>query len=272
MRLPIVTTTWASLSIPLLLWGCAGAPVRTPTVSSADVPRIEAAALSFLEFEVDADVEIPAGAPGRVAKEANYEVLVGDNLELLGSGKLTLDTALPAEGGIVNVKGNSPIATDEGLGKILMSEEPVSFIYRGSVLLEDGDVWEFSRAGRVRAPRTPQAIVYHVEASVQRGEIDLIFFVRLGNQNPFELEFEGLSFMLDIGGRKMIDQGRAGRRTVVPPSSNVEVRIEYELTSVNFPEIEQVINTKRRVEYLIDGVVELSIGQIPVELDGFFTL
>lgn len=249
--------------------GCAGAPVaKEPVSAKTDVPKIETTDQSFTAFTAVAHVRIPA--PGRAvhATRATYELLVGEERQSLASGSMELAVDVPAEGGLVPVAVPSPYAPEDGLGEVLEREAPLPFILRGSVATDDDRVWEFSRAGMVRTPRVPLAKVWHVEASAQDKEISLVFFVRVENQNPFDLALEGLTFDLSVDGKELIKQGKAGRKQVIPPSSTAQLEIPYVLGEKNFPAIAQVIRSKRRMEYYIDGVIRLGIGHIPIELTG----
>lgn len=257
----------------ILSAGCAGPQVREPTVSRTNVERIQGRATSFSGFEVEAEVAIPpAAGSARVAKEATYEILVGDDLRPMANGSIPLTEDIPAEGGIVPLKASSEFTTEENLAEVLLNDAPISFIFRGSVILADGDAFEFSKAGHVRSPRVPGAEIWHVEASSQSGTISLIFFVRIRNENPFQLQFNHLNFALAIEGKTMVENGRAGSQTLIPASANAELRIEYELNEQNFPGVGDVIKAKRAMNYLIDGDIQLAVGHIPIEFDGTFNL
>lgn len=259
-----------ALLVPLVA-ACAGAPVaKGPVVSKADVPKIEATDQSFTSFTAVAHVQVPGTGTVAHATEAHYELLVvmGNERRTMAKGTMPLSAEVPAGGGLVQVAVPAPYASDEELGDVLEHEAPLEFILRGSVATDDARVLEFSRAGMVRTPRVPLAKVWHVEASAQDKEISLVFFVRVENQNPFELDLEGLTFDLSVDGKELVKQGKAGRKQRIPPSSTAQLEIPYVLGEKNFPAVAQVIRSKRRLEYMIDGVIRLGIGHIPIELTG----
>ncbi|HWV38170.1 MAG TPA: LEA type 2 family protein [Vulgatibacter sp.] len=255
----------------LLAAACAGAPVaQGPVVSKADVPKIEATDQSFTSFTAVAHVQVPGTGKAARATSATYELLVvwkGERRQM-ASGTVDLSAEIPADGGVVQVAVPSPYASDEDLGEVLEDEAPLEFILRGSLSTDDDRLLEFSRAGMVRTPRVPVAKVWHVEASAQENEISLVFFLRVENPNPFELDLEGLVFDLSIDGLELVKDGRAGRKQRVPPSSTAQVEIPYVLGQGNFPAVAQVIRSKRSMEYVLDGVIRLGIGHIPIELTG----
>ncbi|HEY0838970.1 MAG TPA: LEA type 2 family protein [Vulgatibacter sp.] len=268
MKNPIRALSFGPLAA-LLAAGCAGAPVATgPTSAKTDVPKIETTDQSFTSFTAVAHVNIPPPGKQVRATKATYELLVGEARQVLASGTMELGVDVPAEGGLVPVAVPSPYAEEDDLGDVLEREAPLPFILRGSVATDDNRVWEFSRAAMVRTPRVPLAKVWHVEASAQGNEISLVFFVRVENQNPFGLDLEGLTFDLAVDGQELIKKGKAGRKQTIPPSSTAQLEIPYVLGEKNFPSIAQVIRSKRRMEYFIDGVIQLGIGHIPIELTG----
>ncbi len=256
------------LAILFAASGCAGAQVIEPVVSRAEVVKIEAKDQSFTGFTSVAHVQIGASAKARKVREATYELLIGEARQPLASWQLQLDVDVPAEGGAIPLEVVSPYAGEGELQAILEREAPIPYIFRGTVKTDDGNAWEFSRASMVRAPRVPVAKVWHVEASAQGGEISLVFFLRLENQNPFDLQFEGLTFDLAVNGLSLAKEGKAGRKQSIPPSSTAQLEIPFLLSEANFPGVDQIIRSKRRMEYLIDGVIQLGIGHMPIELTG----
>jgi len=254
-----------------LVAACAGAPVaKGPVMSKADVPKIEATDQSFTSFTAVAHVQVPGSGKPVHATRATYELIVvrDGKRQQMASGTMELSAAVPAGGGLVPVAVPAPYAPDDELGDVLEGEAPLEYILRGSVETDDDRLLEFSRAGMVRTPRVPLAKVWHVEASAQDKEISLVFFLRVENQNPFELDLEGLVFDLSVDGLELVKQGKAGRKQTIPPSSTAQLEIPYVLGEKNFPAVGQVIKSKRRMEYVLDGVIRLGIGHIPIELSG----
>lgn len=256
----------------LLGTGCSSAPVvpdeeRQRPTQQAEVLRIEVRDQSFTRFTAVAQVEIVPPREVR-ATEARYELLVdGEPRE---SGTVALSQAIPATGGVVEVPVTAPYATGEALAALLENPAPLPILMRGSVLTDDGTEWRFSRAGRVRTPRVPEVDVWHVEAATYPDEskIGLVFYVRVENRNPFDIQVEELVFDLAVDGKRLVEQGRAGRKARVPPASAAELEIPVDLQADNFPGIASVIRTRRDLAYEIEGLVRLDVGRIPIHLEG----
>jgi LEA14-like dessication related protein len=177
---------------------------------------------------------------------------------------------LPAGGGIVEVPATAAYGKGDKLAQVLESQAPVAIVMRGTVRTSDGGEWSFQRAGRVRAPRVPDVKVWHVEAGAfpQENRVGLVFFVQVENRNPFEIQLEQMTYDLSINGRKLVDQGTAGRKERVPPGSMAQLEIPLDLHEQNFPDVKAAIQRGGGLDYVIDGLVRLGVGRIPVELEG----
>ncbi|AKU89756.1 hypothetical protein AKJ08_0143 [Vulgatibacter incomptus] len=237
-----------------------------PIVSKAEVMKIEVTDQSFTTFTSTATLKLDP-AQAHPAREARYELFVGDGRKLLAAGKVSLGADVAA-GGTVEIAATAPYADEDDLGDVMEREAPLPYVFKGTVTTDDGHIFEFQRAAMVRAPRVPNASVWHVETSIQDKEVSLVFFLRVENMNPFELQLNGLAFDLAINGTKLVEKGTAGRKQRVPPSATANLEIPFTLSKENFPQVEQIIRSRARMQYLIDGQIQLSIGHIPVELAG----
>lgn len=253
-----------------LLGACAGGPPAptAPVASRAEVNKLEIKDQSFTEFTAVAFVSVPAGEQPIQAGKATFELLV--NGEPRGSGTVPLNVQVPAGGGVVEVPARATYAEGDKLSEVMQREEPLPILLRGSVETSDGHVYEFSRSGRVRTPRVPDVKVWHVEAGAYPSEekIGLVFFVQLENRNPFELQLEQMDYDLVINGKKMVAEGKAGRKERVPAASTAQLEIPLQLNKKNFPDVAKHIKSGSGLQYQIDGTIRLAVGQIPVELTG----
>lgn len=253
----------------LIAAGCSSTPDMPdrPPVQKAEVHRIEVKDQDFTQFTAVSHVEIMPQQTVR-ATGATWELLI--NGEPAGSGTVPLDKEIDAGGGVVEIPATAPYAKGEKLAEVLASETPLSIIMRGHVDTSDGTRWEYTKAGRVRAPRVPEVKVWHVEAGAfpQDNQVGLRFFVHVENRNPFDIQLEQMTYDLSINGKKVINQGTAGRKEKVPAASRAQLEIPLTLSERNFPEVKNAIRGSAGLDYAIDGVVRLGIGRIPVELTG----
>jgi LEA14-like dessication related protein len=257
------------LTAALLAAACSSTPdtPERPAVQKAEVHHIEVKDQTFTEFTAVAHVEILPPQPVK-ATAAVWELQIDG--EPTGSGTVQLGQEIGAQGGVVQVPATAAYGKGEKLAQVLATQAPLSIVMRGHVDTSDGTRWEFSKAGRVRAPRVPEVKVWHVEAGAfpQENQVGLRFFVRVENQNPFDIQLEQMTYDLSINGRKVIQQGTAGRKEKVPAASMAQLEIPLTLSERNFPEVKNAIRGSSQLDYAIDGVVRLGVGRIPVELTG----
>jgi len=257
------------LAAALIAAGCSGAQQvpDKPPVREAAVSRIDVRDQSFTQFTAVALVEIESPTALQ-AREARYELTVGG--EPADAGTIRLDREIPPGGGTVEVPVTAAYARGEKLAEVLENAAPIPIVMRGAVVTSDGTEWTFQRAGQVRAPRVPEVKVWHVEAGAfpEENRVGLVFYVRVENRNPFEVQLEQMTYDLVINGKRMIEQGIAGRKERLPPASVAQLEIPIELDETNFPEVKNAIRRGGGLDYLIDGIVRLGVGRIPVELSG----
>lgn len=261
------------LALATALAGAACSSAQTvpdrPPVTRAEVDKLEVKDQNFTEFTAVAHVHIvPSAGQAVRAERATWELrLDGDER---GSGTLPLDVEIPPGGAVIEVPVRTTYAEGEKLSSILEREEALPLLFRGSVVTSDGHVYEFSQAGRVRSPRIPEVKVWHVEAGAfpREQEIGLVFFVRLENRNPFEIQLEQLTYDLTVNGKKLIEDGTAGRAEKIPPASMADLEIPVTVGRADLPDIARYIKTGTGLTYDIDGTVRLGVGRIPFELNG----
>ncbi|WP_373048893.1 LEA type 2 family protein [Vulgatibacter sp.] len=257
------------LAAALLVTACSSAPEvpDRPPVQQAEVSRVEIRDQSFTGFTAVSHVQIDTQQAVQ-ATQARYELVVDG--EPAGSGTLPLSQAIPAGGGMVEVPVTASYGKGEKLAQVLESQQPLAIVMKGAVETSDGTWWEFQRAARVRAPRVPEVKVWHVEAGAfpDENRVGLVFFVRVENRNPFDIQIEQMTYDLSINGKRMIEEGTAGRKEKVPAASVAQLEIPLDLSEQNFPDVKNAIRRGGGLDYTLDGIVRLAIGRIPVELSG----
>jgi|GEM_PF-2339636 len=247
---------------------CASTPDAPPApdVAKAEVYRIEIRDQDFTEFSAFAHVQLP---PGVTPTAARWEILGGSPLTPLASGETAIGADQLSSDGVVLVGGKAPYtANPEALAELLASEATLPVVVRGYLVA--GNVhYEFTRAGRVRAPRSPGVSVSQVEAAAIPSErrISLVFFIRIDNQNAFDVQLENIEYDLQIEGVD-IDRGLAGTRRLIPRASAVEVDLPISLEETNFPQVMKHMHGESRLQYRMKGEVRLGVGRLPFELSG----
>lgn len=257
-----------ALALALAVAGCATTPdgPPAPEVRKAEVFRIEVRDQGFTEFTAVTHLDLP---PGVTPTAASWEILTGDPLVPIASGEGPLPQDAIGADGVVRVAGTSAYTDDdEALADLMAAGGSMGIVMRGHVVA-DGVHWEFSRAGRVRVPRVPEISISRVEAGAIPSErrIGLVFFIRIDNQNAFDLELEKIDYDLKIADRA-IDAGIAGTKRRVPRATAVEVDLPISLDELNFPTVQEHLRGESRLEYYLDGEVTLGVGRIPFELKG----
>lgn len=247
---------------------CASTPdgPPAPELRKAEVYRIEIRDQDFTEFTALAHVQLP---PGVQPTSAHWEILRGSPLTLLASGESPITSEQITDDGVVQVGGRAPYSTDpDDLAEIMAEEGSLPLVVRGHVAA--GNVhYEFSRAGRVRAPRVPAITISQVEAAAIPSErrVGLVFFIRIDNQNAFDIPLENIDYDLQIG-EVAIDRGIAGTKRLVPRATAVEVDLPISLDETNFPDVARHLKGESQLRYHMKGEVRLGVGRIPFELSG----
>jgi len=259
---------WGPAAILAIASACASTPDAPPApeVVKAEVYRIEIRDQDFTEFAAFAHVQLP---PGVTPTMARWEVLGGSPLVPLASGETEVTADQLSDDGVVLVGGRAPYTADpEALAELLASEATLPVVVRGHLVA--GNVhYEFTRAGRVRAPRSPAVSISQVEAASIPSErrISLVFFIRIDNQNAFDVQLENIDYDLQIEGVD-IDRGLAGTRRAIPRATAVEVDLPISLDETNFPDVSKHLRGESRLQYRMKGEVRLGVGRIPFDISG----
>lgn len=256
-----------AIAAALVAAGCASTPdgPPAPEARKAEVLRIEVRDQSFTDFTAVSHVELPGDVQPTGTR---WEILTGQPLVPIASGGGPLAPGAHSGDGVVQVAGASSYGDAEALGELMEKGGTLPIVMRG-VVESEGVNWEFSRAGRVRVPRVPEVTISRVEAGAIPTEkrIGLVFFVRIDNQNAFDVELEKIDYDLKIDDLA-IDAGTAGTKRRVPRATSVEVDIPVSLDETNFPTVLQHLKGESRLRYLLDGEVHLGVGRIPIEIEG----
>ena len=125
-----------------------------------------------------------------------------------------------------------------------------------------------AQIGAARSPQVNVADIRLRESSLfeQRFEVDL----RIGNPNDFDLPLDGLTFELDLNGRRFAE-GFTDQPVTVPRLGEARVSVEASTSLIEMMEQVLILAERSELSYRIEGVVYLrglTRRQVPYERDG----
>ncbi len=250
-----------ALFVPLLLAACAAPEVvAPPPLGAVEVTRTELADQTFEGFAAIAHLSLPEGF---TPTSVSWEVEIRD--VVVGKGSSTPEV----EGSKAKVRAASRYGPDDKFAELLEEGATLEFVLRGA--LSDGArEAPFSVAYQVRGPHIPKITIFHIESSshYDSKEINLVFFPRIENPNPFDVKIEQITYKLSINGVELVGDGVTARNETVPGSSASQVEISVLLSENNFKEVGKFLKTATGLTYRIEASIDLPIGQIPFEAAG----
>lgn len=249
-----------------LLAACAGGQKTGPTVVQVRPDRVEIKEQGFTSFTPMAVIPLDDQAPVQVS-HATWQILVGD--DEVGSGTTQLGRTVQPGEKLEVVADAVPYAIGEKIGEILEMNSSMPILMRGEIHAGDR-VFEYSKGGNVRTPRIPSVKVWHIEVTNYSDEdrLAVLFFVRVVNKNPFDIQLEELSYDIDVGGHTIVTQGIAGTKEVIGAATGGQIELPIDLTKQNFPDVKKYLRTWNSLPYTIEGEVRLGVGRMPVSLSG----
>lgn len=249
------------LLVPLLLAACAAPEVvEAPPLGDVEVTRTELVEQGFESFGAIAHLKLPDGF---VPTSATWEVEIRDAVVGKGSG------APEIEGGLAKVRATSKYGPDEKFAELLEEGATLEFVLRGA--LSDGArEAPFSVAYQVRGPHIPVVKIWHIEASsyYDTKEINLVFFPRIENPNPFDVQLEQITYKLSVNGVELVADGVTAKNEKIPASAASQVELQVALSEKNFKDVGRYLKTATGLSYRIEASIELPIGAIPFEAEG----
>lgn len=250
-----------------LLVSCAGAQKTGPTVHKVRPHKVEIQDQDFTTFTPMAVLPLANDAPLKLV-DATYEILVAGNK--VASGKVALDTVLEPGERLELVAEPVPYADGDRMAEVLEMEGSLPILMKGEVRSAAGEIYEFSKAGNVRTPRIPSIKVWHIEVSTYPDEdrLSVLFFVRVVNKNPFDIQLDELIYDLAVGGKTLISQGTAGTKEVIGAATGGQIELPVDLTKQNFGDVKKYLRSWSSLGYRIDGELRLGVGRMPVALTG----
>ncbi len=260
-----------------LLAGCAAAPPKPPepeATALAGVLTVTGQTLTSVTVLSRVAVANP-GSTAWTITAAQYALEMGG--KPVASGEPSFDRALaPGGSAIIDVTATAEIATDEPSLRALCAhgDAPLPLLLRGTVTLASGAarrILPFSVAGEMRAPRLPVARLNDAEIARCDGDnLGVTFYLGLSNQNDFPVKVKSITYSATLAGHSVGD-GLASPGDVVPPSQLAEYEIDSTLDAGQGGREVAMLAASGKVDYVLDGVVDLGITRVPVHLTGALT-
>lgn len=195
------------------VWACAGGQSAGPMPpAEVSVERLIPSVDSMREVSVTTKMTVrnPRDEPV-VVEGVRYSVRSVEGPEWTVENQLQAGQSLPA-GQTVQVALSQPIelpSEDEAyLETLRMDTVPV--VMQGVLRLADGTETQFEKKGSIAAPNLPRFIVHDAQAAVYEEEgIEVTFYLRLINENPFSVVVESAEYAISLEGKK-VSEGTAG--------------------------------------------------------------
>jgi LEA14-like dessication related protein len=250
-----------------LVAACAGPQKPTFETHQVRADHVEIKDQNFTTFTPMAVVPLENAAPVHLV-DGTYEVQVRG--QKIGSGKVPLDLTVQPGESVKFVTDAVPYAPEDKTGEVLEIEGSLPIVVRGEMHADNGDIYEFSRAGNVRTPRVPTVKVWHIEVTTYPDEdrLAVLFFVRVVNKNPFDIQLEELSYNLEVGGKTLVTDGVAGTKEVIGAATGGQIELPVDITKQNFGDVKKLMRNWNSLPYRIQGDVRLGVGRMAVSLQG----
>jgi LEA14-like dessication related protein len=255
--------------LPLL--ACASGSKEPLAPIQVDVDRIIPATQGMRKARVRAKLTItnPRQIPVTVSK---VEYLVKtENLEpaMEGRSTLTPNSELPPESA-AQVELSQDLSLPEEpealLGALRLEEILVEM--QGTIYFADGTSTSFSRKGSIAPPNLPRFVVHEAQTSIYEGEgIDVTFYLRLINENPFSVVVETASYEVVLEGKK-VSEGTAGIGIRLTQGAVQEYEVSVTVDEKNFGKDWKSMLDQSSLDYEMQGKLVMEGFTVPVSKAG----
>lgn len=164
-----------------------------------------------------------------------------------------------------------PFPKEPLLFRAVLERGTLPLTVQGNVRFEDGAVVPFERNGAVATPTFPRLIVHEVQ-SARYGEegVDVTFFLRLLNENPFAVTIGNVTYTIRIEGTEAKSaQGAIGVRLAQGAAQEFEVVVIIDETT--FKNVKEILRSGR-VRYGVRGHVSVGRYEQPYAHEGKIVL
>lgn len=261
---------WSAVSL-LLLLACASGPKEPLAPIEVEVERIIPATQGLRRASVRAKITItnPREVPVTISK-VEYLVRTED-LEpaMEGRSTLTPNSELPPRSA-AQVELSQDLALPEAADALLgaLRKEEILVEMQGTISFSDGTSTSFSRKGSIAPPNLPRFVVHEAQTSIYEGEgIDVTFYLRLINENPFSVVVENASYEVILEGKK-VSEGTAGIGIRLTQGAVQEYEVSVTVDEKTFGKGWKAMLDKPSLAYAMKGELAMETFTVPVSTDG----
>lgn len=164
-----------------------------------------------------------------------------------------------------------PLPKDRDRIEALLAQEVVPADLSGTVLFGDGSTAAFDRKAGLAMPRLPRVVVFDAQAAQYENKgVDVTFFLRLLNENPFTMTVQAVTYSVDVGGKEMrAEQAGVGSRLTAGAAEEYEVSIQLDERSY---EGLAALLASGEINYRVYGEVRTRDLSIPFDHPGTIAL
>ncbi|MGF1509535.1 MAG: LEA type 2 family protein [Myxococcota bacterium] len=209
-------------------------------------------------------------------EDIDYAVLLSAGpLQLRRGGHLNQVGPILA-GETVNVEFderlNYPIRADVDSYLELLKADSIPAVLRGKIRLRDGTESSFERRSSLVPPNLPRFMVFDSQAATYESQgIDVTFYLRLVNENPFGVVVDAVEYAIELDGRG-VSEGTVGRAVRLIPGAVQEFEVVTSVDEQSYGRGWKEKLTKGVLRFRMDGVVRVSDLSLPVQQNGQISL
>lgn len=251
--------------------GCASSePAAPPLPIQARVSGIfpKTSALTTSVLEVKVEILNPRATPVGV-ESVRYALETG---EVAGTreGSVPADATLQSEQQAeLGFEIEIPIPGDRL--EELAARDMVPADLSGEVVFADGTTAAFERKAGLAIPRLPSFVVFDAQAAqYERRGVDVTFFLRLLNENPFTLPIQAVEYELEVAGKTMRTE-QAGVGTRLTPGAAEEYEVPVRLDDSTVDDL-QALEASGEIAYRVKGQVLTRAATVPFDHEGTIEL
>ncbi len=213
-------------------------------------------------------VKISIGNPQSKAvtlETITYEVDTGDVAGVI-EGSIDINSEIDSEQ-LVEAEFEVEIPfskEDQEAYKAILAQPTIPLTVRGHANFAELGALPFERAGAVATPSLPKFVIHEAQAA-RYGDagLDVTYFLRLINENPFTVIVGDVTYAVEVYGKKLKEQ-QAGIGATLVAGAAQEFEVSVVLEEATFPGVTKLLKTGS-VEYRVFG--RLSIGDVEADFD-----
>lgn len=257
----------------VLAVGCASpqaAPEAPKEPPQARVARIfpQPNSLSATDVVVTIEVFNPRSTPLTLT-EVEYSIDPGDLATKVTGTSEPKGTLEPGQGAEIEFSESIQFPTEPEAYLATLKRGTVPIKLMGVAKFSDGSTAKFERQGNVAAPSLPKLVINDAQAARYDGDkgIDVTLFLRLINENTFNVVVEELRYAVGLNGKELKTGKDVGIRLVANAVSEYEESAVVDQNEFGRAGVRSII-ADGKVTYSVKGHVDVRGMEIPFSHQG----